>query len=161
MGRKIFGIGFLLVGVILAAVAWSGHLQAKRIAQTGTHVMAVVTEKSTDASNAGVVNVHREVSYVFSVDGNEPVQSRSVISPGTWSNLVEGALIEVVFDPMHPRNNFPVDENKLVSPVTALITTMVAVFLCGMGIIILFAKSHTKGSCCVSSANSLPAQPKQ
>lgn len=117
---RIIGSVFVLIGFLLIAMAWGGHLQSKAVVAKGGRAVARITDKKVERSHSdlkegGPAGTDYNVYYVFETRGAKIINGRYPLRKELWDRLETGGTVDVAYDFDNPSYNFPVGEGSLVS----------------------------------------------
>jgi hypothetical protein len=103
----VFGIVFLVAGLLMVFGSWRGRQLDTRILEQGPRAAGHVTRKIVLAAADGASD--HGIDYWFALPDGQRIEAHAALSKAAWDTVREGDTIQIAYSAEYPRRNFPVD----------------------------------------------------
>jgi hypothetical protein len=130
----VFGVVFLVVGLLAVFGSWRGYQLDTGILEHGARAEGHITKKVVLAAADG--DSDHGIDYWFALPGGQRIEAHAGVPKPMWDGLREGGTLDIAYSPDYPRRNFPVGGGVTSLGITIFVGTFGAVFAALGGLLI-------------------------
>jgi len=130
----VYGVGFLLVGLIAVIGAIGAYLTDTWIVEHGGRAVGQITNRRSTSTSDGA---DYYLEYWFTLPTGEKQEASRGVSRQLWSRVRRGDTLTILYHPEQPDRNFPEGEGVTSLFVLVFIVCLGAVFV-GFGGLLIY-----------------------